>query len=146
MLRLQLLTLKVLMPEKWTFFFREAFPPLLANSLIGFTLFSTYTLTESALRYFPSEPVNPLWIPAISGGVAGAAQAFISSPLDNVRALLAAKPSASKSIAKEWKGWRWIAYRALVPQWLITTTSLRKNPIRFLSNWWRSSWALFTFT
>lgn len=119
---------------------------MFANSLIGFTLFSTYTLSESALRYFPSEPVSPYLIPAISGALAGAAQSFISSPLDNVRALLTAHPSASKSVAQEWRGWRHIAFQALFPRWLITSSHPRKEPLRFFANWWRSSWALFSFT
>lgn len=129
---------------QFVYFLREAFPPLLVNSIVGFTLFSTYTLTESACKYFPREPMSPYAVPFISGAVAGAAQSIISSPLDNVRALLAA--SSKRTGPREWRGWRHVAFQALFPPWLTDTTSLKMNPVLFLSNWMKSSWTLFFFT
>ena len=120
---------------------------MLANSLIGFTLFQTYTITESTLRYFPSDTLPPYLIPLIAGATAGAAQSIISSPLDNIRALLAPSPATSLAAqTKQWQGWRSIAVQALFPNWLTSSTSVKSNPIRFLVNWWRSSWSLFIFT
>ncbi|SJX64066.1 uncharacterized protein SRS1_14721 [Sporisorium reilianum f. sp. reilianum] len=76
-------------------------PPLLFNTAIGFTLFEAYSITESRLlakskrkqleREGWSEDEEtkpkwtPLWIVTASGAVAGAAQCFLSAPLDNVR-------------------------------------------------------------
>ncbi|TKY89950.1 hypothetical protein EX895_001248 [Sporisorium graminicola] len=84
-------------------------PPLLFNTAIGFTLFEAYSITESRLlaksqrkqleRSGRTEDEassdedleerkpkwTPLWIVTASGAVAGAAQCFLSAPLDNVR-------------------------------------------------------------
>ncbi|CDS01006.1 uncharacterized protein SPSC_05180 [Sporisorium scitamineum] len=82
-------------------------PPLLFNTAIGFTLFEAYSITESRLlakskrkqleRSGRTEEEisadndeakpkwTPLWIVTVSGAVAGAAQCFLSAPLDNVR-------------------------------------------------------------
>ncbi|KAK9900038.1 hypothetical protein P389DRAFT_165167 [Cystobasidium minutum MCA 4210] len=130
--------------QGWSFFFREAFPPLLANSIVGFTLFTTYTVTEAALKYFPSDPINPYYIPFISGATAGAAQSLISSPLDNVRAVLAARSAKPSTV--EWKGWRHVAVEALFPKWLTTTIPFKQSPFRFILYWFRSTGSLFQFT
>ncbi|PWZ03672.1 hypothetical protein BCV70DRAFT_197877, partial [Testicularia cyperi] len=89
-------------------------PPLLFNTAIGFTLFEAYSITESRLLAKHSSdkqqavdrnddeesrinlPANlssehrwtPLWIVTASGAVAGAAQCFLSAPLDNVRYII----------------------------------------------------------
>lgn len=130
--------------KQWSFFFREAFPPLIANSIVGFTLFTTYTVTEAALKYFPSDPINPYYIPFISGATAGAAQSLISSPLDNVRAVLAARSAKPSTV--EWKGWRHVAVEALFPKWLTTTIPFKESPFRFVLYWFRSTGSLFQFT
>lgn len=125
-------------------------PPLIVNSIVGFTLFSTYTITESVLKYMPDGTISPYAIPFISGATAGAAQSIISSPLDNIRAILASQSAASKGRtavkSPQWQGWRNIAVQALFPKWLSTGTPFRTAPITFFLNWWRSSWSLFTFT
>ena len=121
---------------------------MLVNSIVGFTLFSTYTLTESALKYVPEDNLPRYYIPGIAGATAGAAQAIISHPLDNVRAVLASRASSANrtSTHAPWKGWRHIAFRAIFPDWLTATTSARKQPIRFVVNWMRSTSSLFTLT
>ena len=89
-------------------------PPLLFNTAIGFTLFEAYSITESRLlarsqrkHQGPTETDGteaqdgegegerevkpkwtPLWIVTASGAVAGAAQCFLSAPLDNVRYII----------------------------------------------------------
>jgi hypothetical protein len=129
------------------FFAREAFPPLLLNSIVGFTLFSTYTITESMLKYSSEgHDISPYAIPFISGATAGAAQSIISSPLDNVRAVLAAQSLGTKGNPAKWNGWRAVAVQAMFPRWLTSTSPVLSTPFTFLSNWWRSSWSLFTFT
>ncbi len=84
-------------------------PPLIINTLIGFTLFESYSLCERFLlrHFYPSRIAeqkrqrdengtrivawSPLWIVGTSGFVAGAAQCIISAPLDNVRTILSAR-------------------------------------------------------
>ncbi|GAC92451.1 mitochondrial carrier protein [Pseudozyma hubeiensis SY62] len=80
-------------------------PPLLFNTAIGFTLFEAYSITESRLlakakakRIASGKETEdederkpkwtPLWIVTASGAVAGAAQCFLSAPLDNVRYII----------------------------------------------------------
>ncbi|SPO28079.1 uncharacterized protein UTRI_04469_B [Ustilago trichophora] len=85
-------------------------PPLLFNTAIGFTLFEAYSITESRLlakskrkrataegeeeleegdEEGSGKPKwTPLWIVTASGAVAGAAQCFLSAPLDNVRYII----------------------------------------------------------
>ncbi|KAJ9473989.1 Mitochondrial carrier protein [Pseudozyma hubeiensis] len=80
-------------------------PPLLFNTAIGFTLFEAYSITESRLlakakakRIASGKEIEdederkpkwtPLWIVTASGAVAGAAQCFLSAPLDNVRYII----------------------------------------------------------
>lgn len=91
--------------EKRSFLPHLLLPPLLVNTTIGFCLFEAYSLTESRLlgEYYPLTEVEeqgtstkkstapaftPLWIVAIAGGAAGAAQCIVSAPLDNVRIIL----------------------------------------------------------
>ena len=70
---------------------------MVVNTLIGLTLFTTYTTSE---RFFlsSSSPISSntppsalkefLYVPFISGSLAGAAQSILSAPLDNARLLL----------------------------------------------------------
>lgn len=75
-------------------------PPLLFNTAIGFTLFEAYSITERRLlskskggegeeeEEGRGPKWTPLWIVTASGAVAGAAQCFLSAPLDNVRYII----------------------------------------------------------
>ncbi|GAA5972626.1 hypothetical protein JCM21900_006767 [Sporobolomyces salmonicolor] len=75
--------------EGWRFVPRHVLPPLFVNTLIGLTLFTTYTTSESLLLpRLPSSLSEFLLIPFISGSLAGAAQSLLSAPLDNARLLL----------------------------------------------------------
>ncbi|GAA5988857.1 hypothetical protein JCM10908_006200 [Rhodotorula pacifica] len=75
--------------EGWRFFPKHVLPPLAINALIGLTLFTTYTTSESLLHArFTSPAATFLLIPFASGAFAGAAQSIISAPLDNARHLL----------------------------------------------------------
>jgi Mitochondrial carrier protein len=93
--------------EKGSFLLHLLGPPLLFNTLIGVALFETYSLTESYLlnKFHPNRPGprrdsagrripqwSPFWIVGISGLAAGAGQALVSAPLDNVRTILSARP------------------------------------------------------
>jgi len=83
--------------EEPMFLLSLVFPPLLANTLIGFALFQTYTLTEALLllRWHDEQRAQsgasiftPLGVVFVAGGAAGAAQCAISAPLSNVRVVL----------------------------------------------------------
>ena len=76
-------------PLQWRFFPKHVLPPLTINALIGLTLFTTYTTSESLLHArFDSPAATYVMIPFVSGAFAGAAQTLISAPLDNARHLL----------------------------------------------------------
>ncbi|GAA5864384.1 hypothetical protein JCM3774_002773 [Rhodotorula dairenensis] len=75
--------------EGWRFFPKHVLPPLTINALIGLTLFTTYTTSESLLHARLESPAAVyVLVPFVSGAFAGAAQSIISAPLDNARHLL----------------------------------------------------------
>lgn len=74
---------------QWRFFPRHVLPPLTINALIGLTLFTTYTTSESLLHARLESPAAIyVLVPFVSGALAGATQSIISAPLDNARHLL----------------------------------------------------------
>ncbi|CAD6892738.1 unnamed protein product [Tilletia laevis] len=99
---------RVLRREKWFFLPHLLGPPLAYQTIVGFSLFSVYTLTESQLtarrqkqqqqRLGPTPDKDeqekqratftPLDIVIYSGAAAGVAQCILSAPLDNVRFIL----------------------------------------------------------
>ncbi|KAK0542738.1 hypothetical protein OC846_006525 [Tilletia horrida] len=117
---------KVLRREKWSFLPHLLGPPLIYQTLVGFSLFSVYTLTESSLVKRrerkqqlhlaqteqnqptpppppppPEKPIHatftPLTIVIASGASAGIAQCILSAPLDNVRFILEnGQPNSAK--------------------------------------------------
>ncbi|KAL9936821.1 hypothetical protein V8E36_004056 [Tilletia maclaganii] len=99
---------RVLRREKWSFLPHLLGPPLLYQTLVGFSLFSVYTVTEATLvrkreqqqqqlgsagtEHKEEKPSHatftPLSIVVASGAAAGVAQCILSAPLDNVRFIL----------------------------------------------------------
>ncbi|KAE8218705.1 hypothetical protein CF319_g7466 [Tilletia indica] len=99
---------RVLRREKWSFLPHLLGPPLAYQTVVGFSLFSVYTVTERQLtrRREQSRAVaqredqavqvgtpahvifTPLDIVIYSGAAAGVAQCILSAPLDNVRFIL----------------------------------------------------------
>ncbi|GAA5936171.1 uncharacterized protein JCM15063_002731 [Sporobolomyces koalae] len=76
--------------EGWRFIPRHILPPMVVNAMIGLTLFTTYTTSERALLP-PSTPTFAyefIYVPFVSGSLAGAVQSILSTPLDNARLLL----------------------------------------------------------
>lgn len=92
-------------------------PPLLFNTAIGFTLFEAYSITESRLLHHAQHQWTPLWIVTVSGAVAGAAQCFLSAPLDNVRYIMQQNVSPGRKRHKRIStiSWRAILRAAILP-------------------------------
>lgn len=131
----------ILKREKSTFFPHLLLPPLLVNTTIGFCLFEVYSLTESSLlaKHYPKRDYNatisdslmpteeespsftPLWIVAIAGGSAGAAQCIVSAPLDNVRIILSSNIGKNRGHQSSHLrhplgiSWRAVARAAVLP-------------------------------
>lgn len=124
-----------------TFFPHLLLPPLLVNTTIGFCLFEAYSITESRLlaKHYPAQDrtsstdpllpaassapsFTPLWIVALAGGSAGAAQCIVSAPLDNVRIILSSQVSQHKHHSHNPHtrhplriSWRAVARAAILP-------------------------------
>ncbi|PLW07339.1 hypothetical protein PCANC_25609 [Puccinia coronata f. sp. avenae] len=116
----------------WRFIFNHALPPFCFNTVIGLTLFTTYTAAEN--RILNLEPdLHPYLVPALAGGVAGAAQSFISAPLDNLRLLQVSQPasaglgpsSSSSSKGVQFKGWIPLLKQVMLPLSLNTSSDLK---------------------
>ncbi|KAJ1898091.1 hypothetical protein LPJ66_002967 [Kickxella alabastrina] len=76
----------------WSFLPRYVIQPMLANWVVGFTLFTTYTATlpaayARASRQYSISSSEPLpWRPPfIAGAIAGLAQSVVATPLDSLR-------------------------------------------------------------
>ncbi|PWN51526.1 hypothetical protein IE53DRAFT_305912, partial [Violaceomyces palustris] len=137
----------ILRRERSSFLPHLLLPPLLVNTAIGFTLFEAYSITESRLlsrqatrkaerdvseggesqrAQSEKDQWTPLWIVTVAGSVAGAAQCFLSAPLDNVRYVLqqnvgaggesrsGGNRSAGASIGHK-ISWRAVARAAILP-------------------------------
>ncbi|KAH9945970.1 uncharacterized protein BXZ73DRAFT_86194 [Epithele typhae] len=68
-------------------------PPILVNGLLGLVLWSTYTEVSTALDSHMSN--YPTAVAAISGGVAGGAQALLAAPAENMRFALEGTSAAT---------------------------------------------------
>ena len=74
-------------------------PPLAINAMLGTVLWSTYSASSSSLEGHVS---HPLVQSAISGAVAGGAQAIVAAPAENVRLVLEGG-SAHSNWSSAWK-------------------------------------------
>lgn len=78
---------------------RHFLPPLAINALLGVVLWETYSETSTFLDKRLS---HPLAVSALSGAVAGGAQAIVAAPAENVRLVLQGK-SAHSGWSSAWK-------------------------------------------
>ncbi|KAI8979490.1 mitochondrial carrier domain-containing protein [Mycotypha africana] len=75
----------------WTFIPRHILPPLIANTLIGTVLYTTYIATlpifhpPSAYQLHRPFPPPPYTSVFLAGCIAGAAQSVIATPLDSLK-------------------------------------------------------------
>ncbi|KNZ45832.1 hypothetical protein VP01_776g4 [Puccinia sorghi] len=92
----------------WKFILNHALPPFCFNTVIGLTLFTTYTAAENHLLK-PDRDLHPYLVPALAGGLAGIAQSLISNPLDNLRLLQVT------AAHKHFKGWIPLLKQVMLP-------------------------------
>lgn len=64
---------------------RYFLPPLAINATLGFVLWTTYA---EASGYLESHFMHPLSVSMVAGATAGAAQAIVAAPAENVRLVL----------------------------------------------------------
>ncbi|KAF8503525.1 hypothetical protein F5888DRAFT_1662953 [Russula emetica] len=76
-------------------------PPLLVNASLGTVLWAVYSESSSALGSCDSLEARPITIAAISGAVAGGAQAIVAAPAENVR--LAIERGTGRGWSHAWK-------------------------------------------
>ncbi|KAJ2786781.1 hypothetical protein GGI15_001236 [Coemansia interrupta] len=76
----------------WSFLPRYVLQPMLANWMVGFVLFTTYTATlpaayarASSQYTISSRETLPWHPPFIAGAIAGLAQSVVATPLDSLR-------------------------------------------------------------
>ncbi|KAJ2796971.1 hypothetical protein H4S07_006065, partial [Coemansia furcata] len=76
----------------WSFLPRYVLQPMLANWLVGFTLFTTYTAVlpaayvQASSQYsLSSQDTLPWYPPFMAGAAAGLAQSAVATPLDSLR-------------------------------------------------------------
>ena len=76
-------------------------PPLLVNASLGTVLWAAYSESSSALGRSDRLEAHPITIAAISGAVAGGAQAIVAAPAENLR--LAIERGTGGSWSHAWK-------------------------------------------
>ncbi|OCH86558.1 hypothetical protein OBBRIDRAFT_761133 [Obba rivulosa] len=75
-------------------------PPILVNGVLGVVLWSTYSEASDILAPYLSS--HPTALAAVSGGIAGGAQALVAAPAENVRFALEGA-SAATGWSHAWK-------------------------------------------
>ncbi|KNE99812.1 hypothetical protein PSTG_06901 [Puccinia striiformis f. sp. tritici PST-78] len=100
----------------WKFNLNHTLPPFCFNTIIGLTLFTTYTTIETHLLE-PEPHLHPYLVPALAGSAAGAAQSLISAPLDNLRLLQVSQPNLAvgSSTKVQFKGWIPLLKQVMLP-------------------------------
>lgn len=96
------------------FILNHVLPPFCFNTVIGLTLFTTYTTAENQLSS-SDLTLHPYLVPALAGGIAGAAQSLISAPLDNLRLLQAIRSDSDHLRNFKFKGWIPLLKKVFLP-------------------------------
>jgi hypothetical protein len=97
------------------------------NASLGTVLWATYAQSSSALGSYDSLGAHPITIAAISGAVAGGAQAVVAAPAENVR--LAIERGTGRGWSHAWKE----VLRGAVPDQPTGSTGLRE--LRQFRSW-----------
>lgn len=97
------------------------------NASLGTVLWATYAESSSALGSYDSLGAHPITIAAISGAVAGGAQAVVAAPAENVR--LAIERGTGRGWSHAWKE----VLRGAVPDQPTGSTGLRE--LRQFRSW-----------
>ncbi len=82
-------------------FAKHFLPPLIVNASLGTVLWTAYSESSSALGSYDGLESRPIMIAAISGAVAGGAQAIVAAPAENVR--LAIDRGTGEGWSHAWK-------------------------------------------
>lgn len=150
---------------QWRFVPRHLLPPFVANTLVGFSLFFTYTAAEAVLS-LGLHPFPKNAEPFVAGACAGTAQAIISSPLDNVRMLMARRAvrvcplsgdrdqlifsSSAQTEGAGKFGWLTIMKEALFPVFIVGQPAgeqgSRFGQLRALKRWATRGWSLYALS
>ena len=80
---------------------KHLIPPLLVNASLGTVLWAAYSESSSVLGSCDGLESRPIAIAAISGAIAGGAQAIMAAPAENVR--LAIERGAGGGWSHAWK-------------------------------------------
>uniref|UniRef100_A0A0W0FZU2 Mitochondrial carrier n=1 Tax=Moniliophthora roreri TaxID=221103 RepID=A0A0W0FZU2_MONRR len=72
--------------QGFTVIAKHFWPPILVNTLLGTILFTSYTNVSGLLETHTGH--HPTLTAALSGGIAGGAQALVAAPAENVRILI----------------------------------------------------------
>lgn len=102
-------------------------PPLLVNASLGTVLWAAYSESSSALGSCDKLEAHPITIAAISGAVAGGAQAIVAAPAENVR--LAIERGTGTGWSHAWKE----VLRGTAP--IQSTASLSLRELRQVRSW-----------
>jgi hypothetical protein len=102
-------------------------PPLLVNASLGTVLWAAYSESSSALGSYDGLGTRPIMIAAISGAVAGGAQAVVAAPAENVR--LAIERGTGRGWSHAWKE----VLRGTAP--IQTTGSASLRELRQVRSW-----------
>jgi hypothetical protein len=67
---------------------RHFLPPIIVNTALGTVLWAAYSESSSALSSSYGSEAHPITIAALSGAIAGGAQAIVAAPTENLRLAL----------------------------------------------------------
>lgn len=74
---------------------------MIVNGALGYVLWSTYSSTSELLE--PHLPNSPICVAALSGAVAGGAQALVAAPAENVRLAVEGGSTSARGWSHAWK-------------------------------------------
>jgi hypothetical protein len=107
---------------------KHFFPPMLVNALLGTVLWTTYA--KSSVILTPHLGAHPIVMAALSGAIAGAMQAGVAAPAENVRLVLEGG-SGGHSWSHAWKE----VFRTATPMYISKQQNM--EDIRQVRGWMR---------
>jgi len=105
-------------------------PPLIVNAALGTILWTTYSVTHSALQ---THIHNTLAVSALAGGVAGGIQALAAAPAENVRIVL----EGGSQHAGWTDAWKEVFLATKANQDLASQATMQRTDARLVREWMR---------